>query len=178
VRVKRIHLLESSVLLRTISAQTQDPTHTHTHSPERKFHKVYGCTWYFLLFNFFFFRCIIFPCCRILENSCIFCLFVCLFRTAPVADGSSQARGRIGAAAASVCHSLSNAGSEPCLRPTPQPQQCGSLTHWARPGILMDTRQVSYHWATMGTPRIDVFFLDLWCSRAKFCSRYHPTEFL
>ena len=42
------------------------------------------------------------------------------FRAAPVAYGSSQARGRIRATAAGLCHSHSHAGSEPCLRPTPQ----------------------------------------------------------
>ena len=40
----------------------------------------------------------------------LFCL-----RAAPVAYGSSQARARIGAAAASLCHSHSNTGSEPHL---------------------------------------------------------------
>ena len=34
--------------------------------------------------------------------------------------GSFQARGLIGAAAASLHHSHSNIGSEPCLQPTPQ----------------------------------------------------------
>ena len=43
-----------------------------------------------------------------------------LFRAAPVAYGSSQARGRIGATAAGLHHSHSNAGSEPRLLPTPQ----------------------------------------------------------
>ena len=44
------------------------------------------------------------------------CLFL-LFRTALEAYGGSQARGRIGAVAAGLHHSHSNAGSEPCLRP-------------------------------------------------------------
>ena len=54
------------------------------------------------------------------------CLFVCLFClfaiswVAPMAYGGSQARGRIGAIAASLRQSHSNVGSEPCLRPTPQ----------------------------------------------------------
>ena len=54
----------------------------------------------------------------------IFCfLFFCLFAVswaAPMAYGGSQARGRIGAAAISLHHSHSNAGSKPHLRPTPQ----------------------------------------------------------
>ena len=55
--------------------------------------------------------------------------FVCffsfglVFRAIPVAYGSSQASGRIWAAAASLCHRHSNARSEPRLQPTPQLQQ-------------------------------------------------------
>ena len=45
---------------------------------------------------------------------------VCFFRAAPMVYGSSQARGRIGAVVAGLCHSHSNAGLEPCLLPTPQ----------------------------------------------------------
>ena len=37
-----------------------------------------------------------------------------------MADGGSQARGRIGAVAAGLCQSHSNSGSKPGLRPTPQ----------------------------------------------------------
>ena len=57
------------------------------------------------------------------------CLFLILFsffvffafsRATPSAYGSSQARGLIGAVAASLNQSHSNAGSEPRLRPTPQ----------------------------------------------------------
>ena len=43
-----------------------------------------------------------------------------LFRATPVACGSSQARGRIRAAADSLGHSQGNVGSEPHLQPTPQ----------------------------------------------------------
>ena len=42
-------------------------------------------------------------------------LFIWLFRAAPVACGSSQARGQIRAMAAGLQHSHSNAGSEPRL---------------------------------------------------------------
>ena len=38
-----------------------------------------------------------------------------LFRATPAVYGSSQARGRIGAAAANLYHSHSNAGSKPHL---------------------------------------------------------------
>ena len=50
----------------------------------------------------------------------MFFLPFCLFRAAPVAYGGSQARGPVGAAAAGLHHSHSNAGS---------------LTHGARLGI-------------------------------------------
>ena len=45
----------------------------------------------------------------------LFC-FVCLFR----ASGGSQARGLIGAVAAGLHHSHSNARSKPHLQPTPK----------------------------------------------------------
>ena len=50
-------------------------------------------------------------------------LFFCLFAiswAAPAAYEGSQARSQIGAVAASLRQSHSNAGSEPRLRPTPQ----------------------------------------------------------
>ena len=50
-------------------------------------------------------------------------LFFCLFafsRAAGMAYGGSQARGRIGAVAASLHQNHSNVGSEPRLQPTPQ----------------------------------------------------------
>ena len=62
-----------------------------------------------------------------------FSLSFSLFRTTPVAYGSSQARGQIRDIAASVHHSHSNVGSEPCLWPAHG--NAGSLTHRARPGM-------------------------------------------
>ena len=50
---------------------------------------------------------------------CLFCLFAVSW-AAPVAYGGNQARGLIGAVAAGLCQSHSNAGSEPRLQPTPQ----------------------------------------------------------
>ena len=41
------------------------------------------------------------------------------FRAESTAYGGSQARGRIGSTAASLHYSHGNAGSKPCLRPTP-----------------------------------------------------------
>ena len=50
----------------------------------------------------------------------VFVVFFLFFRAALMAYGHSQARGRIGAAAASLYHSHSNTGLEPRLQPTPQ----------------------------------------------------------
>ena len=50
----------------------------------------------------------------------IILIFFCLFRAIPATYGSSQARGLIGATAAGLCHSHSNAESESRLQPTPQ----------------------------------------------------------
>ena len=52
------------------------------------------------------------------SSLCFFCLF--FFRAPLLAYGGSQARGGIGAVAASLHHSHSNARSELNLRPTPQ----------------------------------------------------------
>ena len=63
-------------------------------------------------------------------------LLLLSFRATPAAYGSSQARGTIGASAAGLPHSHSNARTE--LRPWPTPQltaNVGSLTHWVRPGV-------------------------------------------
>ena len=80
-----------------------------------------------------------------------FVVVVAISWAAPAAYGGSQARGLIRAAATSIRQSHSNAGSEPRLQPTPQPQQhtiqaacvtyttahgnTGSLNPWVRPGI-------------------------------------------
>ena len=54
---------------------------------------------------------------------CLVGFFFCLFafsRAASAAYGGSQARGPVGAVATSLHQSHSNAGSEPCLQPSPQ----------------------------------------------------------
>ena len=53
-----------------------------------------------------------------LRSGCQFLFLFLLFRATPVAYENSQARVRLGAT--DLCHSHSNAGSEPHLRPTPQ----------------------------------------------------------
>ena len=50
-----------------------------------------------------------------------FYLFVCFLRAAPIAYGSSQAKGQMKAVASGLHHSHSNIGSKPCLWPTLQP---------------------------------------------------------
>ena len=52
-------------------------------------------------------------------NFCV-CVSFCIFRAAPAAYGGSQAKGQIGAVAAGLRQSDSNAGSEPHLQPTLQ----------------------------------------------------------
>ena len=47
--------------------------------------------------------------------------FFFFFRAAVAAYGGSQVKARLRAAAASLCHSYSNARSEPYLQPTPEP---------------------------------------------------------
>ena len=85
-------------------------------------------------------------------------LFLCLFRAAPAVYGSSQARDRIGAAAADLHHSHSNAGSEKHLWPTYTRAHSNSrfLTHWERPGIEPTASWILggflTRWAMMGTP--------------------------
>ena len=68
----------------------------------------------------------------------------CFFRATPAAYGNSQARGWIGAAAASPRHSHNNVGSEPSMPNRIAHSNAGSLTHWARDRtcFLMDTSWV------------------------------------
>ena len=70
-----------------------------------------------------------------LSNAAKIELFFCPFRATHAVYGSSQARGWIGAAAASLQQSQSNTGFKQCLWPTPQltATPSGSLIHWARP---------------------------------------------
>ena len=103
------------------------------------------------------------PCCTFHPpDPFIFYLEVCtpflfiylfiylLFRATPVAYGGSQARGRIGATAASLHHSHSKARSS---------------THWARPGIESATSWFLIvfvnHWAMTGTPGGLYFLISL-----------------
>ena len=93
--------------------------------------------------------------------------FSSLFMAAPVAYGSSQARGRIWVAAPGLYHNHNNTGSKPHLRPMPNfystkrsqglnlhpyGENVGSLTHWA----------------TMGTP-VSFIISEYWILVTFFC---------
>ena len=109
-------------------------------------------------------------------------IFVVLFfflRAIPVAYGSSQARCWIRAAAVGLC---------------PQPQQCkiwaasvtytaaysnaGSLTDWARPGIKPTSSLIRVgfltHWATIETPRNDIWLLHIHLPPQKSRGHHSP----
>ena len=98
-------------------------------------------------------------------------IYLFIFRAVPAACGGSQARGWIRGLAASLHHSHSNARPQPHLRPTPHSGQ-----HWilntlseARDWtcILMNTSQIHFCWATMGTPHFFFLLVNviLWCYR-------------
>ena len=53
--------------------------------------------------------------CRCFPSELYLFIYFCLFRAPPLAYGGSQARGPIKATAASLHHSHSHMGSEPCL---------------------------------------------------------------
>ncbi|MDY5044946.1 MAG: hypothetical protein SPF10_03735, partial [Phascolarctobacterium sp.] len=74
---------------------------------------------------------------------------------APAAYGSSQAKGGIGTAAASLCHSRSNAESKPHLRPTLQLMAVGwELLHYS---LLQDIEYCSLSY-TVGSCYLSIFF--------------------
>ena len=88
--------------------------------------------------------------------SLLFFVCFCLFRAAPEAYGSCQARGQIWAIAAGLCHSHSHARSELHLLPTPQLTATWDFNPLSEGGdrgcILIDASQIRFHWATTGTP--------------------------
>ena len=74
----------------------------------------------------------------------------------PAAYGSSQARGPIRPATASLHHSLKQ---QRILNPLNKARD--------QNGVLMDTGRVCYHWATRGTPRIPWDTHQCWPWRSK-----------
>ena len=96
-------------------------------------------------------------CC---DRSVLFFLSFFLFTAAPVAYGSSWARGRTRAAAAGLCHDHSNAGSKlqltPQLAATPDPDP----NDWGwglNPHPHRDYIGSLIHWTTVETP--EMFYL-------------------
>jgi len=97
-----------------------------------------------------------------LSSFFFFFLFV-FFRAAPAAYGGSQAMGWIRATAADLHHSHNNAGSKPCLWPTPQltatldprPTERGQGSN---PHLVVASR-IRFHCATTETPDIAFFKL-------------------
>ena len=89
---------------------------------------------------------------------CVF--FFWLFRVTLVAYGGAQARGLIRSTATSLRHNHSNAGSEPCLLPTPQQLWILSPLSEARDRTcnLMVPSRIHFCCATMGTPNLCLFF--------------------
>ena len=96
--------------------------------------------------------------------------FSCLFRAAPMAYASSQARGRIGAAAASLSHSHNNTRSQPSLQPTllAMLDPCPGSSAGDQTCILMDASQVLNLLSTMETPLQPLIYFS-WLST---CATY------
>ena len=72
--------------------------------------------------------------------------FFFYFSAAPTAYVGSQAGGRIGAVAAGLHHSHSNAGSEPRLQPIPQLTATLDLSEVRdRTFVFMEASQIHFH---------------------------------
>ena len=95
-------------------------------------------------------------CIPINKDKCIQTILFLKKTAAPMACGNSQARGRIGATAARLCHNHSNVGSEACLRFTPQLTSTWDSQPIGRSRgqtwILMDSSQIGFCCAMKGTP--------------------------
>ena len=85
-----------------------------------------------------------------------FCFVLLLFRAAPEAFGSSQARGPVEATAACLCCSHSNMGSDLICNPHHSSRQRWILGPPSkareRTRVLMDTSWLQFHCAKTGTP--------------------------
>ena len=81
----------------------------------------------------------------------------------PAAYGSFWARGRIGAAAAGLCHSYSKSGSQ--LHASTTYANARSFTHWLKPGIKPSFLWILVgcltHWDTTGMPSFSLTTLFL-----------------
>ena len=94
-----------------------------------------------------------------------FLLFFFFPRARPEVSGSSQTRGQIWTTASFLCHSHSSTRSKLCLQPTLQLRQHRILNPLIearnRTCILMATSRVCYCWATIGTPPILFWTLNM-----------------
>ena len=80
----------------------------------------------------------------------------CLFKAAPMAYGGTQARGRIGAVAAGLCHSHSNRDLS-CVCDLHHSSWQHQILNWLskardRACVLVDASQIRFRCAMMGTP--------------------------
>jgi len=82
--------------------------------------------------------------------------FFFLFRAVPAAYGGSRARGLIGAVAAGLFHSHSNARSEPSLQTAPELKARDQTCN------LMVSSWIRFHCAMMGTPKISFIQCVCW----------------
>ena len=119
----------------------------------------------------------------VIFQKCYFIIFLFLFMALPVAYGSSQARGQIEAAAAGLCHSHSNWGSELRLQPTLQLVAAPTLNPQCdtkdRTCILMDTSWVCYCWAMTGnapSPTFDKLYFHFHFIQFKIVDNF-PWDF-
>ena len=96
------------------------------------------------------------------------CVCVCLFRAIPIAYGSSQARGQIRAAAASLNHSQSNSGLEPGLQSTPL-WQCQILNP------LIKVRDRTCVRFITAKPSWELCVLTFYLRHASLCKKFPST---
>ena len=92
----------------------------------------------------------------------LFIIYLLLFRAAPMAYGSSQARGWTRDAAAGLHHSHSNIRSKLHLQPTPQQYQIFNTLSEARDQthILMNTIWLIMHWTAMGLLNLQILYFE------------------
>ena len=82
-------------------------------------------------------------------QNCILFLFFSVFKASTKAYGSSQAKGRMGAAAAGLHHSHISARSEPHFWPVLQlVATLNPLNHWVEPGIKPSSSWMGLGWGS------------------------------
>ena len=105
--------------------------------------------------------------------------FFLLFKATSMEYGSSQARDKIGAIAAGLCHSHSNMGSKPHLWPIPQ--LTAMPDPWPTKGSQgsnphpYNTSWISFYWAMTGAPYY-IHFYAHWINN--ICLTQMPVHFI